>query len=1078
MARGMILMRNDINLDNRGGDDNMKSLTKVLSILLLSGILALGVNISDAEYREEESRKSTVEVRVPTEPVIVLQVDTSLGATRNIIKNNGQSLDGTYFYAYPGTWADNKDLVSSGDVSNAVKIKWEENIRFDEIISGEYSIAYYNRFNSLGEVSDLPAYFETAYENDGLKDVPYFNVKAAGVTSFKGAFFGGINLRLSNAGEWDTSNIVTLEDSFGYARAIKDEGIGKWDTSKVKSIKNMFRGAAEFNGNISGWNTSNVENMQGAFWSTGKFNQEIGKWDVSKVKNMSSMFNNSLVFNSPLADWDVSSVETMTAMFTITDGLGLKGSFSQDLSKWDVSKVIGIDRDNVSTRFNSKSNMTVEQLPDPWKPIIKRKLTLDPNENFGMSRGNKVGNTAKDWIIQATPNPNAVSITDYKTGGEDWIRIASSATNNLWQGMRADVKEFKPGIDYTFSFTVRTMSGNGKVHAQVQQSGDGNNGPMYNRYVDINTVPKRIHLTFNSATGVNKNLLMPVILGSPNDAKMDILVNDIVFEESRYQDEEILMSAWEDTVDPGYHKAKYDFIGWYDNPNGTGNKYLLGEMQMPNNDLKLFARWSIKTANIDYVWNGRVISTESFQAKSQDFLSSNMLLIPPGYQLKTDVSKVRIDYNARMRIPLDKMMRLKLDPNDLRSPHYLNQIPDSKFKDGLGGFSPIAGLPSYGLSRAIDDGTTWLRVTDDGKGTSLYPAAVYSTQPGSMKHGQRYTFAFTAKNISKRDIRVSSIIHSRGGSGNDPQHNSPYVTLKPGETRRIYNTFVSTTNKAKTHYALQLVSPPSSEGGSDILYTDVTFNESYMYDSNALNVVGKAVSLPTLSREGYKFLGFYDNPAGTGNMYTSSTPMPDKDITLYAKWEAITVKHTFDLGAIQSGVGSSNAYGFGCRGGIYLKPGIRYYFETTGGVNQEAFNNGYKLVTYVYASGWTESTYNSIEKVVTGFADRGFGMSQFTPAVGGEYHVNNYLYHKTLTPSEGNRKGLATVFSTLLLQNSTGEGNIWKTHPVGYEITLPIVGREYAGKTGYWRDPVTNILHKPGEKVKITSERRFNAEWK
>ena len=54
------------------------------------------------------------------------------------------------------------------------------------------------------------------------------------------------------------------------------------------------------------------------------------------------------------------------------------------------------------------------------------------------------------------------------------------------------------------------------------------------------------------------------------------------------------------------------------------------------------------------------------------------------------------------------------------------------------------------------------------------------------------------------------------------------------------------------------------------------------------SVDGRLGSLPTPVREGYRFLGWFDAPAG-GNKVTGSTPVV-KDMTLYAQWKDSTIR--------------------------------------------------------------------------------------------------------------------------------------------------------------------------------------------
>ena len=56
-----------------------------------------------------------------------------------------------------------------------------------------------------------------------------------------------------------------------------------WNVSNVTSIKNMFKGATQFNSNISEWNVSKVTNMDSMFENASSFNHDISGWDVSAI---------------------------------------------------------------------------------------------------------------------------------------------------------------------------------------------------------------------------------------------------------------------------------------------------------------------------------------------------------------------------------------------------------------------------------------------------------------------------------------------------------------------------------------------------------------------------------------------------------------------------------------------------------------------------------------------------------------------------------------------------------------------------------------------------------------------------
>merc|ERR1711939_910515 len=58
-----------------------------------------------------------------------------------------------------------------------------------------------------------------------------------------------------------------------------------------------------------------VTNMQGMFKGALDFDIDISKWDVSSVTNMHSMFHSATSFDIDISRWDVSSVTDMREMF-------------------------------------------------------------------------------------------------------------------------------------------------------------------------------------------------------------------------------------------------------------------------------------------------------------------------------------------------------------------------------------------------------------------------------------------------------------------------------------------------------------------------------------------------------------------------------------------------------------------------------------------------------------------------------------------------------------------------------------------------------------------------------------------
>ena len=136
-------------------------------------------------------------------------------------------------------------------------------------------------------------------------------------------------------GDWDTSKVTDMAESFRYSNF--NEDIGNWDTSSVKSMKNMFAQNSAFNQDIGAWDTSKVTTMRFMFGQNTAFNQDIGRWDVSSVTDMVYAFNGASAFDQDIGAWDVSKVTTMHRAFYGA------AAFNQPLGDWEVSRVTNMD---------------------------------------------------------------------------------------------------------------------------------------------------------------------------------------------------------------------------------------------------------------------------------------------------------------------------------------------------------------------------------------------------------------------------------------------------------------------------------------------------------------------------------------------------------------------------------------------------------------------------------------------------------------------------------------------------------------------------------------------------------------
>jgi surface protein len=111
-------------------------------------------------------------------------------------------------------------------------------------------------------------------------------------------------------------------------------------------MSDMFRGATEFNGDITDWNTESVTDISGMFLNAANFNQDLSEktvkfgtpdeyraWVLSSVTDMNSVFLNAEDFDHDISDWSTENVQSMINMFRGAS------SFNQDIGSWDTGEV-------------------------------------------------------------------------------------------------------------------------------------------------------------------------------------------------------------------------------------------------------------------------------------------------------------------------------------------------------------------------------------------------------------------------------------------------------------------------------------------------------------------------------------------------------------------------------------------------------------------------------------------------------------------------------------------------------------------------------------------------------------------
>ena len=155
--------------------------------------------------------------------------------------------------------------------------------------------------------------------------------------------------------EWDTMN-----SAFRGASNMMYNADDAPDLSGVTDMDSMFRGASDFNGNISSWNVSSVENMANMFRDASSFNGNLSGWDVSSVENMATMFDFATSFDQNLGNWYVTLDSNTIAGTAIPGVVGTISAQNQPLKDHSptYSIVGGPDADHFKIVSGNQLNMT------------------------------------------------------------------------------------------------------------------------------------------------------------------------------------------------------------------------------------------------------------------------------------------------------------------------------------------------------------------------------------------------------------------------------------------------------------------------------------------------------------------------------------------------------------------------------------------------------------------------------------------------------------------------------------------------------------------------------------------------
>ena len=269
--------------------------------------------------------------------------------------------------------------------------------------------------------------------------------------SMHSAFQGAEDMIYTATDTPDLSAVTTMRDMFLGAASF-DGNLSDWDVSGVTDMGLMFRGAASFNGDLSDWNVSGVTRMNAMFQDADSFNGDISDWGVSGVTEMSYMFYRADSFDGDLSDWNVSGVTEMASMFENAD------SFNGDISSWNVSGV-----DSMSHMFSNADSFNGDISDWDVSGVNRMDFMLNGADSFNQNLGNwyiVLDDTAID-LADAGNTIGSISAQNSVLDGHNFTYGLGSDSDSQKFAISGNDLQVKPGEDYssrTYDVTI-TVTG-------------------------------------------------------------------------------------------------------------------------------------------------------------------------------------------------------------------------------------------------------------------------------------------------------------------------------------------------------------------------------------------------------------------------------------------------------------------------------------------------------------------------------------------------------------------------------------------------------------------------------------------
>jgi uncharacterized repeat protein (TIGR02543 family) len=461
-------------------------------------------------------------------------------------------------------------------------------------------------------------------------------------------------------------------------------------------------------------------------------------------------------------------------------------------------------------------------------------------------------------------------------------------------------------------------------------------------------------------------------------------------------------------------RSGYTFGGWFTGSNGSGTQYFESTVYNTVGNLTLYAKWTAVPVNTYTIsasaGSGGTISPSGNVSVSQGASQTYYFYANTGHE----ISQVLVDGVANATAKTNGYYTFSnIAANHIIAVSFAAKQYTLYFNAYGGSVSPTSKTVTYGQQVGTLPTPThinnytfggWFTSTGGG-GTQYSASTVYNTAGNTTLYAKWTT------------IPTYSITASAGIGGSISPSGTVYVAQGGSQVFTI---------SANTGYQISQVAVDGSNKGAisswtfSNVYANHTISASFAANQYTLyfDAQGGSVSptsktvtygqqvgtLPTPTRSGYTFGGWFTSTGGGGTQYSASTVYNTAgNTTLYAKWTEATTYYTITASASNGGsISPSGAVSVakGSSQTFYFYPNSGYEISQVvvdGAVNATAKSNGYYTFTNVAAGHTISVSFTAKTFTITASAGAGGTISP-SGAVAVNYNANQTF---TFTPNEG-----------------------------------------------------------------------------